>query len=106
MLDTIVRNGFRSGRRAFLRFAAAGTAVLYLGARKTARAYAQTKDYLASRIAAVYAHDRTMKYRKSQDNPSVKRLYSECLTEPLCPKSEKLLHAVYVDRSAGIKNLK
>jgi iron only hydrogenase large subunit-like protein len=79
---------------------------MILGIRFTSKTYAQAKDYISLRIQSVYTHDTLMKYRKSQDNPSVKKLYSECLTHPMCPKSEKYLHAVYTDRSAGIKKFK
>ncbi len=37
---------------------------------------------------------------------SVKRLYTEWLSLSMCPDSEKYLHAVYVDRSSGIKKFK
>ncbi len=106
MIPTFIQTGFETGRRMFLRVMAAGVTMLFLGIRGASHAYAQAKDYLTSRIQSVYAQDKVMKYRKSQDNPMVKKLYSSCLTHPMCPKSEKYLHAVYTDRSAGVKNLK
>lgn len=106
MIYDMIQNGFIAGRRGFLKVAAATVTMMILGIRGTSKAYAQAKDYLTSRIQSVYKHDEVMKYRKSQDNPGVKRLYSECLEHPMCPKSEKYLHAVYKDRSAGVKGLK
>ncbi len=106
MMPSIIHTGFETGRRMFLRIMAAGATMLFLGLRGASRAYAQAKDYVTSRIQSVYAQDKVMKYRKSQDNPMVKKLYTQCLEHPMCEKSEKFLHAVYTDRSAGIKNLK
>jgi len=101
-----IEKGFLASRRGFLKGMSVAVAMMILGIRGVSRAYAQAKDYLTSRIESTYRHDEVMKYRKSQDNPSVKRLYSECLTAPMCPKSEELLHAEYKDRSAGIKGLR
>jgi ferredoxin hydrogenase small subunit len=101
-----IEKGLAASRRGFLKGMSVTLSLMILGIRGTSKAYAQAKDYLTSRIDATYKHDEVMKYRKSQDNPSVKRLYSECLTEPMCPKSEQLLHATYKDRSAGVKGLK
>ncbi len=101
-----IEKGLLAGRRGFLKGMSATVGMMILGVRGTSVAYAQAKDYLTSRIEAVYKHDTVMKYRKSQDNPSVKKLYGECLEHPMCEKAEKLLHAVYYDRSAGIKGLK
>ncbi len=106
MMPSFIHTGLDAGRRAFLKIMATGATMLFLGLRGASHAYAQAKDYLTSRIQSVYAQDKVMKYRKSQDNPMVKKLYSQCLTHPMCPKSEKYLHSVYTDRSAGIKNLK
>jgi ferredoxin hydrogenase small subunit len=101
-MNTIIHRGLFAGRREFLKLLAAVVTMTILGMRTTSNAYAEAKDYLTSRIQAAYTHDRVMKYRKSQDNPSVKKLYAEFLSEPMSPKSEHLLHAVYVDRSAGV----
>jgi ferredoxin hydrogenase small subunit len=106
MIPSFIHTGLDAGRRVFLKIMATGATMLFLGLRGASHAYAQAKDYLSSRIQSVYAQDKVMKFRKSQDNPMVKKLYSQCLTAPMCPKSEKYLHAVYTDRSAGIKNLK
>lgn len=106
MIYDMIQKGFVAGRRGFLKAMTLAITMMILGIRSTSRAYAQVKDYLTARIQSVYRHDEVMKYRKSQDNPSVKHLYSECLAHPMCPKSEKLLHAVYKDRSVGIKNIK
>lgn len=101
-----IENGLVAGRRGFLKGMSVMAAAGALGIRRASIAYAEVKDYLTSRIEAVYRQDAVMKYRKSQDNPSVKRLYGECMEHPMCEKAEKYLHAVYVDRSAGIKGLK
>jgi hypothetical protein len=105
-MDNLIHKGFSATRRGFFRFMGLIAAMMILGIRFTSNTYAQAKDYLTLRIQSVYANDQVMKYRKPQDNPAVKRLYGECLAHPMCPKSEKYLHAVYVDRSAGIKKFK
>ena len=99
-------NVLNIGRRGFLKTMSITVTMAILGVRGASRAYAQAQDYLTDRIQSAYKRDTLMKYRKSQDNPAVKRLYSECLTYPMSPKSEKLLHAIYKDRSAGVKGLK
>ena len=106
MVTYRIQKGFIATRRGFFRFMGLLAAMMILGIRFTSTTYSQTKDYLSLRIQSVYTHDNVMKYRKSQDNPSVKRLYTEFLTHPMSPMSEKYLHAVYVDRSAGIKKFK
>lgn len=106
MVMSFIQKGLIATRRGFLRFMGMAAAMMILGIRFTLNAYAQAGDYLTMRIESVYKHDRVMKYRKSQDNPSVKRLYTEWLSQPMCPDSEKYLHAVYVDRSPGIKKFK
>ncbi len=98
--------GLTAGRRGFLKGMSVAAAMAILGIRGASTTYAQIKDYLTSRIDASYRHDRTMKYRKSQDNPAVKRLYSECLAEPMCHKAETLLHTEYFDRSESVRGLK
>ena len=100
-----IEKGLVAGRRGFLKGMSVTATMGILGIRRASIVYAQVKDYLTSRIEAAYRHDTVMKYRKSQDNPAVKRLYSECMAHPMCEKSEQYLHAVYTDRSAGIKGL-
>jgi ferredoxin hydrogenase small subunit len=101
-----IQKGFLSSRRGFFRFLGMVFAMMILGIRFTSKAYSKAQDYLTMRIKSVYAQDQVMKYRKSQDNPSVKRLYKEWLLQPMYPDSEKYLHAIYIDRSQGIKKFK
>ncbi len=55
-------------------------------------------DLKAERAKALYAEDRAATYRKSHDNPYIKKLYAEYLGEPCGHKSHKLLHTHYVER--------
>ena len=48
-----------------------------------------------ARTAATYQHDQEMPIRKSHENPSVQKLYSDFLEKPLGPESHKLLHTTY-----------
>lgn len=105
MKTGLVSQTFSAGRRAFMKSASIGISMIVVGARFSAKAYAEAKDYLSSRIETVYSQDRIMKFRKSQDNPMVRKLYKEFLDHPMSEKSHELLHARYIDRSAGIKNL-
>jgi ferredoxin hydrogenase small subunit len=105
-MKNIIKEGLITGRRNFLKSVSVGISVMIVGYRATANVYAEAKDYISSRIDSVYGHDRIMKYRKSQDNPMVKKLYADFLEHPMSEKSEKLLHSTYVDRSAGLKRIK
>ncbi len=52
-----------------------------------------------ARSRALYSEDETLTYRKSHDNPVVKKIYTEFLTEGPCGKlSHKLLHTAYLTR--------
>ncbi len=51
------------------------------------------------RAQALYNEDKSLKYRKSHDNPSIKKIYEEFLIEPLGEKSHHLLHTKYIARS-------
>ncbi|HPU29260.1 MAG TPA: NADH-dependent [FeFe] hydrogenase, group A6 [Syntrophorhabdaceae bacterium] len=51
------------------------------------------------RAQALYSEDKSLKYRKSHENPSIKKLYEEFLKEPLGEKSHKLLHTKYTPRN-------
>jgi len=105
MFKNMIKDIFVTGRRGFLKTSGIAVSMLILGYRGAEKVYAETKDYIATRINAVYSHDKVMKYRKSQDNPFVKKLYGNFLPRPLCPKSENLLHAQYVDRSKGLAKI-
>ncbi len=53
----------------------------------------------SKRRASIYDHDKSMEFRKSHENPNVKKLYKEFLGKPLGEKSHHLLHTKYRDRS-------
>ena len=53
----------------------------------------------ALRAKALYMEDEHLTYRKSHENPSIKRIYAEFLGEPLGEKSHHLLHTHYTPRS-------
>lgn len=52
----------------------------------------------ACRSSNTYAHDAKVKYRKSHDNPEIKKVYENFLGEPLGHKSHNLLHTKYSGR--------
>lgn len=100
-------------RRQFVQMTglAAGLYLTGLGFARTAYAKAEkaaekVKSYLSDRLASIYKHDKEMKFRKSQDNPSVKELYKEFLDHPNSHMAHRLLHTHYTDRSARVKSLK
>ena len=47
---------------------------------------------------AIYAEDAGKPIRKSHQNPEIKQIYEEFLTEPLGEMSHKLLHTKYRER--------
>lgn len=51
------------------------------------------------RAAALYQEDKSLKHRKSHENPAIKKIYDEYLGEPLGRKSHKLLHTKYTPRN-------
>jgi iron-only hydrogenase group A len=51
------------------------------------------------RAKALYAEDESLKYRKSHENPAIKKIYEEFLGSPLGEKSHHLLHTKYTPRS-------
>jgi ferredoxin hydrogenase len=53
------------------------------------------------RIAATYGHDKELPIRKSHENPSVQKLYSDYLKAPLGSLSHKLLHTTYCGDPKG-----
>ncbi len=56
-----------------------------------------------ARAKAIYAEDKTLEYRKSHDNPIVKKIYEEFFTEGPCGAlSHKLLHTNYLSRGKRI----
>jgi hypothetical protein len=104
-------------RRHFLRSAAflAGGLALSVGtaakaAEKTAAALSDAGktllDYMKDRIASVYAREKTMPKRSSQDNPEIIQLYEDFLGSPMSGKAEQYLHRELSDRSAPLKKLR
>jgi iron-only hydrogenase group A len=58
-----------------------------------------TNEIRQARMNAIFKEDEGKKLRKSHDNPDIKKLYEEFLTDGPCGhKSHKLLHTHYVDR--------
>jgi NADH-quinone oxidoreductase subunit G/[NiFe] hydrogenase diaphorase moiety small subunit len=56
-----------------------------------------------ARARAIYAEDENLPYRKSHDNPIIKEIYKEFLTDGPCGhKSHKLLHTHYTARGKWI----
>jgi iron only hydrogenase large subunit-like protein len=51
------------------------------------------------RAQALYQEDCALQYRKSHENPAIKKIYEEFLGEPLGKISHKLLHTKYAARS-------
>jgi NADH-quinone oxidoreductase subunit G len=50
------------------------------------------------RIAGLYSDDEKSTYRKSHENPSIQKIYSDFLSEPLSHKAHSLLHTTYTKR--------
>lgn len=103
-------------RRSFIRTAAlvAGGLAFSLqfagiAAEKTAAAVAEAGktllDYMKDRVAGIYVREKTMPRRASQDNPEIRRLYTDFLGGPMSPKAEKYLHRGMTDRSAPLRRL-
>ena len=53
---------------------------------------------IEKRRAAIYSDDKNSTIRKSHDNPSIKKLYSEFLGKPGSHKAHELLHTSYTPR--------
>lgn len=51
-----------------------------------------------TRGKVLYNEDKTLPYRRSHDNPSIKKVYEDYLKEPLGEKSHHLLHTKYTKR--------
>ncbi len=59
-----------------------------------------TDDVRQARMKAIFKEDEGKTIRKSHDNPDIKKLYEEFLTDGPCGhQSHKLLHTKYIDRS-------
>ncbi|ACX52871.1 hydrogenase, Fe-only [Ammonifex degensii KC4] len=57
-----------------------------------------TTEIREKRIAGIYERDKNLPYRKSHENPAIKKLYEEFLGKPLSHKSHELLHTHYTPR--------
>jgi NADP-reducing hydrogenase subunit HndD len=55
-------------------------------------------DLRSERAKAIYTEDMSLKLRKSQDNPAVKKMYEEYLGQPGGHKAHELLHTHYAPR--------
>ncbi len=55
-------------------------------------------DVLKKRMEGIYKEDQSKKFRKSHENPAIKKLYEEYLGEPYGEKAHELLHTYYVKR--------
>ncbi len=53
------------------------------------------------RAAGLYKEDTELTYRRSNDNPDIKKLYQEYLEAPGSHKAHELLHTVYEDKFKG-----
>ena len=58
-------------------------------------------DVPKMRGAALYRNDAGSAIRKSHENPSIKRVYSEYLGEPGSEKAHHILHTTYVKRTVN-----
>ncbi len=56
-------------------------------------------DLRAERAKAIYEEDESLPLRKSQDNPNVKKLYTEFFEYPGSHKAHELLHTHYMQRA-------
>jgi len=110
-----MKDKMKMTRRVFIKAAGitAGYAVLSfnIGFNMTRQAWAAAKDFLGVRQKSVYDADaKVYKYRKSQDNPMITKLYDKkhgfLHGGPCGHMSHRLLHTHYYDRSAGVKALK
>ncbi len=106
-----MKNVVQMTRRSFIRAMGLAAGYAVLGFNLTREAVAASMEFVGLRQKAVYEADaNTYKYRKSQDNPMVKKIYDKktgFLTGGPCGhKSHELLHTRYTDRSAGVKALK
>lgn len=58
----------------------------------------KTEEVLRLRAQGLYKIDQERKFRKSHENPEVKKLYEEYLGEPNSQKAHHLLHTRYIER--------
>jgi len=103
----------KMNRRGFMKACGVVAGYAMLGVNMTKEAVAASMDFVGLRQKSVYAADansKIYKFRKSQDNPMIKKIYDHkdgFLHEGPCGHmSHHLLHTHYVDRSARVKALK
>ena len=58
-----------------------------------------TVDYRAKRASVLYNQDKSMKLRKSHENPDIQKLYKEWFGKPGSEKAHHALHTSYVKRN-------
>ncbi len=62
-----------------------------------------TPEIRQARAKAIYSEDESLTYRKSHENPIVKKIYEDFLKEGPCSElSHKLLHTTYLKRGNSI----
>lgn len=60
--------------------------------------YGTEDEIRAKRINGLYADDKKCEFRKSHQNPEIKKIYADFLEKPSSHKAHKLLHTHYVPR--------
>ena len=60
--------------------------------------YGTEDEIRAKRIDGLYADDKKSEFRKSHQNPEIKKIYADFLEKPSSHKAHKLLHTRYVPR--------
>ncbi|WP_320170678.1 iron hydrogenase small subunit [Maridesulfovibrio sp.] len=100
-------------RRSFIKAAGAVAGYAVLGVNVAKEAVADIMDFIALRQQSVYAADADKsiyKYRKSQDNPMIIKIYNPkngfLHDGPCGHESHHLLHTHYYDRSSNAKAAK
>lgn len=58
-------------------------------------------DYKAMRAKVLYDNDANKQFRKSHENPSIKKVYEEYLGEPGSHRAHEVLHTTYVKRKVN-----
>ena len=100
-------------RRSFLKSCGVMTGYAVLSVNVASEALAAAMNFVALRQKSVYAADansKIYKYRKSQNNPMIAKIYSKdngfLHDGPCGHKSHELLHTHYIDRSKKLSALK
>ncbi|SDL06227.1 ferredoxin hydrogenase small subunit [Maridesulfovibrio ferrireducens] len=100
-------------RRSFLKACGVMTGYAVLSMNIATEAMASVMSFVGLRQKSVYAADansKIYKYRKSQNNPMIAKIYNKkngfLHDGPCGHKSHELLHTHYIDRSAKLSALK